>query len=68
VESADRARLLTVQEVAAELRVSPGWVYAHARGERRPHLRAFRPRGESRKGPVRFRTEDLERFIEEWCQ
>ena len=34
--------VLTVEEVAAWLRVTPSWVTAHAAGRRRPYLPCFK--------------------------
>jgi excisionase family DNA binding protein len=51
-------RLLTVKEVAAWLRVSQAFVYAHASKERRPYLQSVKI-GKS----VRFRRTDVEAFI-----
>jgi excisionase family DNA binding protein len=48
--------LLTAEEVAALLRVTPAWVYAQTRRRRIPHLRLGRY--------VRYRREALE----EWMQ
>jgi len=48
--------LLTAEEVAAVLRVTPAWVYAQTRRRRIPHLRLGRY--------VRYRREALE----EWMQ
>ena len=35
--------LLTAEEVAVLLRVTPAWVYSQTRGNRIPHLRLGRP-------------------------
>ena len=53
-------RLLTVQEVAEMLHISCGWIRDHASGRRRPVLPTVKL-GKS----VRFRPEDVQRFIEE---
>jgi predicted DNA-binding transcriptional regulator AlpA len=53
-------RLLTPQEVAAWLRVSVSWVLDHALGRRRPC-----PPSVKLGKVVRFRREDVQRFIEE---
>jgi excisionase family DNA binding protein len=53
-------RLLTPKEVAEWLRVSVSWVLDHALRRRRPYLPSFKL-GKA----VRFRTEDVEEFIEE---
>ena len=50
--------LLTVEEVARWLCVSPAWVRAHSNGNRRPHLRCVKL-GKS----VRFRREAIEHFL-----
>ena len=52
--------LLTVAEVAGILRQSQGWVRDHASGRRRPVLPSVKL-GKS----IRFRLEDVQRFIEE---
>jgi excisionase family DNA binding protein len=49
--------LLTAEEVAAWLRVTPAWVYAETRGGRIPHLRLGRY--------VRYRREALELWMEQ---
>ncbi len=49
--------LLTAEEVAALLRVSPGWVYEHSRRDRIPHVRLGRY--------VRFRRGALEDWLAE---
>jgi excisionase family DNA binding protein len=41
-ENPSPADLLTAEEVATILRVSPGWVYEQARRNRLPHLRLGR--------------------------
>jgi len=51
-------RLLTVDEVAEILHVSPAWVYDHA-DRKRPVIPSVRL-GKA----VRFRPEDVEAFIE----
>lgn len=48
--------LLTAEEVAAWLRVTPAWVYAETRGDRIPHLRLGRY--------VRYRRRALESWME----
>ena len=58
-----REPFLTPQQVADALQVSRAWVYDHARGRRRPVLRALRV-----GGIVRISRQDLDRFIEEWCK
>jgi excisionase family DNA binding protein len=49
------ATLLTAQDVAERLNVSPEWVWAQARAGRIPHIRLGRYR--------RFREEALEAWI-----
>jgi excisionase family DNA binding protein len=49
--------LLTAEEVAALLRVTPAWVYAQTRRQRIPHLRLGRY--------VRYRREALETWMTE---
>ena len=49
--------LLTAEEVAALLRVTPAWVYAQTRRHRIPHLRLGRY--------VRYRREALEAWMTE---
>jgi len=53
-------KMLTAEETADRLGVSRAWVLAHANGNRRPKL----PSAKLGK-LVRFRPEDLEKFIEE---
>lgn len=48
--------LLTAEEVASLLRVTPAWVYAQTRKRQIPHLRLGRY--------VRYRREALENWIE----
>lgn len=55
-------KLLTVGEVAKWLAISPAWIRDHASGRRNPKL----PRVKLGKS-LRFRREDVERFIEQ-CQ
>jgi excisionase family DNA binding protein len=53
-------KMLTAEETADRLGVSRAWVLAHANGSRRPKLPS------TKLGKlVRFRPEDLEKFIEE---
>jgi excisionase family DNA binding protein len=52
--------LLNAEQAAERLGVSRAWILAHANGQRRPKL----PSAKLGK-LVRFRPEDLERFIEE---
>lgn len=49
--------LLTAEEVAALLRVTPAWVYAQTRRHRIPHLRLGRY--------VRYRREALESWMKQ---
>lgn len=53
-------KLLTVEEVAAWLRVKPSWVRAHANGNRRPQIRSVKLGAH-----VRFRAEDVQHLIDE---
>ena len=57
--TADPDRLLTIDDVAAWLGVSKGWVYDHVK-RKRPRLPCTRF-GEL----TRFRKREIERFIEE---
>jgi excisionase family DNA binding protein len=52
---------MTPQEVAALLRVSVQWVYAHANGNRKPHL-------PSKKygGARRFLYSEVRQFIDQY--
>jgi excisionase family DNA binding protein len=52
-----RGDLLTAEEVAALLRVTPAWVYAQTRRHRIPHLRLGRY--------VRYRREALDAWMTE---
>jgi|HubBroStandDraft_4_1064222.scaffolds.fasta_scaffold01361_11 predicted DNA-binding transcriptional regulator AlpA len=54
--------LLTAKDVAAELSVSEAWVRDHATGRRLPALPVVRLGG--RKAVLRFRREDLDRFLQ----
>jgi excisionase family DNA binding protein len=49
--------LLTAEEVAVLLRVTPAWVYAQTRSQRIPHLRLGRY--------VRYRREALDSWMRE---
>jgi excisionase family DNA binding protein len=49
--------LLTAEEVAALLRVTPAWVYAETRGHRIPHIRLGRY--------VRYRREAIFLWMDE---
>jgi excisionase family DNA binding protein len=53
--------LLTTEEVAEWLSVSPGWVRDHAtrKQPRLPSLKLGKL--------LRFRTEDVKEFIQRWC-
>jgi excisionase family DNA binding protein len=53
-------RLLNPREVAEWLGVSPAWVLDHASSRRRPYLPSVKL-GKC----VRFRSEDVEKFIRE---
>ena len=55
--------LLTLDEVHAILRVSKSWLYDHTSGPFRPHLRCVKV---GRRTLVK--VQDLNNFIEEWCQ
>jgi len=54
-------RLLTAREVSAILGMSTRWVLAHASRSRRPYIPSVRFGERS----VRFRSEDVQRFIDE---
>ena len=56
-------RLLTPKEVAVWLGVAPPWVLDHASGRRRPQLPSVKL-----GKVVRFRREDIEKFIQECCR
>jgi len=56
-ENADDRDLLTAEDVAARLRVTPAWVYAQTRQRRIPHLRLGRY--------VRYRPEAVDAWIEQ---
>ena len=56
-------RLLTPKEVAGWLGVSVAWVLDHGSGRRRPCLPSVKL-GKA----VRFRREDVAKFIEECCR
>jgi excisionase family DNA binding protein len=55
-------RLLTVDQVAEILCVSPAWVRDHAT-RKQPRLKCVKV-GKL----LRFRMEDVEEFIGQWCQ
>ena len=61
-EDPKRPVLLTVQQTADLLQVSPAWVRDHAT-RKQPHL----PRVKLGK-LVRFRKDDVEAFIRAWAQ
>jgi hypothetical protein len=66
--SEGKTELMTAQEVSEVLRMSVRWVLDHAvgrdgRGRRRPVIPCIRL-GDR----VRFRPEDIRRFIEECCR
>jgi excisionase family DNA binding protein len=50
-------RLLTADEVADLLQVTPAWVYAQSRSDRIPHVRLGRY--------VRYRLDAIERWVRE---
>jgi helix-turn-helix protein len=53
-------KLLTVEEVAEWLRVTPAWIRAHSNGNRKPKLPSLK------MGAFhRFRHEDIQTFLEE---
>jgi len=56
-KAGDRGDLLTAEEVASLLRMTPAWVYAQTRRRRIPHLRLGRY--------VRYRREALDEWIEQ---
>jgi predicted DNA-binding transcriptional regulator AlpA len=53
-------QLLSTEDVAKWLQVSRAWVTSHANGSRRPHLPSVKL-----GACVRFKREDIERFIEQ---
>lgn len=55
--------VLTVEEVAVWLRVTPAWVRSHANRNRRPHLPAFKA-GKY----IRFKRGAVRQAIEKWEQ
>jgi excisionase family DNA binding protein len=57
ISSLSSGDLLTAEEVAALLRVTPAWVYAQTRRHRIPHLRLGRY--------VRYRREALDAWMTE---
>jgi excisionase family DNA binding protein len=54
-----RTEILTVEQVAEWLHVTPSWVRAHANGNRRPQIPSIKIGRH-----VRFRREDVERWLE----
>lgn len=57
--------LMSVEEVAAWLQVSPEWVRQHANGRRRPALPRLKM-GSSKNAVVRFRRADVQAFIDQF--
>ena len=58
----NKMQLLSVREVALMLGVSAAWVRDHAT-RKQPHLKCVKV-GKL----LRFRPEDVQEFIEEWCR
>jgi Helix-turn-helix domain len=58
--------LLTPQEVADWLRVSPAWVRDHAT-RRKPLLPTVKL-GQGKGAPLRFHPEKIREFIEKWTK
>ena len=56
-------QILTAPEVAKLLRVSTQWVYAHANGNRKPHLPSVKF-----GGARRFRLLDIQKFVDQFAQ
>lgn len=56
----DTEKLLTVQEVAAMLGISPAWVRSHSNGSRQPQIPAVRMGSR-----VRFRRGTVAKFIDD---
>jgi excisionase family DNA binding protein len=52
--------LLTVDELAERLRVTPSWVRNHARGKRRPKIPGVKLGGE-----WRFRWQTIQQWLQE---
>lgn len=66
----DRAhdRLLTPEQVAARLNVSPDWVRDHS-SRKTPRLPVIQlGGGPGRSGLLRYRASDIERFVEEMAR
>jgi hypothetical protein len=59
-------KLLTLQEVADELRVKIGWVRDHTSGRRKPYLPCV-ALGDQRK-KKRVRDDQLDKFIEDYTR
>lgn len=59
--SSEKEEILTVEQVAEWLQVSPAWVRAHANKSRRPHLPGFKA-GKY----VRFSRAAVRRAVEQW--
>ncbi len=57
LDSHDDRDLLTAEEVAVRLRMTPAWVYAQTRRRQIPHLRLGRY--------VRYRREAIDEWIEQ---
>jgi excisionase family DNA binding protein len=61
-ERQSKLQLLSVEQVAKLLGVSAGWVRDHAT-RKQPHLRCVKV-GKL----LKFRPDDIEGFIDEWCR
>lgn len=61
-ERQSRMQLLSVDQVALILGVSPAWVRDHAT-RKQPHLKCVKV-GKL----LKFRPDDVEEFISQWCQ
>ena len=57
-----RMQLLSVEQVAQILGVSPAWVRDHAT-RKQPHLKCVKV-GKL----LKFRPDDVEEFINQWCR
>jgi hypothetical protein len=55
--------VLTVDQVAAWLKVTESWIRDHANSKRRPHLPSFKA-GKY----IRFRRGDVRRAINQWTR
>ena len=63
-----RDSLLTPEQVAARLNVSPDWVRDHS-SRKTPRLPVIRlGGGPGRAGLLRYRASDIERFVEEMAR